>query len=328
MRGIRAGGSLLAVALVGAVLALAGSPGAGAQAPRCFGQSATIVAVPGERTVGTPGPDVIIGTRGPDVIVARGGNDRICSGGGNDRVNAGGGNDRVNLGRGNDRVNLGGGNDRAIGAGGNDQLVGRRGTDVLIGGPGDDSMNGGPGRDTCRQGPGTGPERNCELPAAAEPAPFPTACEQVLTEAEITTAAGIDPIVQRSYFQTFPQPNFINCVFFFAEGEDPPTPPYESVSGQFTVSDLDSLADARQAVRSPVGETRPLRAVDGYGDEAFEIAPVTDGNVNAAILFRCANRVIAVRTGVVVSDDFDARQTESLAAARQLANLADRRLCP
>lgn len=123
------------------------------------------------------------------------------------------------------------------------------------------------------------------------------------------------------------QPDSINCLFFFAEAE-PPTTGYESVSGQFAIRDFDSLADARQAVRSPVGETRPLRPIEGFGDEAFEIAPVTDGNVGAVVLVRCETRVFSIRTGVVLTSDFDARQPESIAAARQLARLMDQRLCP
>ncbi|MEJ2756060.1 MAG: hypothetical protein P8104_09585, partial [Gammaproteobacteria bacterium] len=39
-----------------------------ANAELCGGQAVTIYAVPGQVTVGTPGPDVIFGTTGPDVI--------------------------------------------------------------------------------------------------------------------------------------------------------------------------------------------------------------------------------------------------------------------
>ncbi|PZG10576.1 hypothetical protein C1J01_36030 [Nonomuraea aridisoli] len=81
----------------------------GGQQAECFGQKATIVALPGTPTVGTAGPDVIIGTDGPDHIDGLGGDDRIC------------------------------------GLGGDDVLLGGLGNNLIDGGPGGDTMRSGPG---------------------------------------------------------------------------------------------------------------------------------------------------------------------------------------
>jgi trypsin len=111
--------------------------------PRCQGRVATIVAVAGRPTVGTPGADVIVGTAGNDVIHGRGGNDIICGGGGRDRLIGGPGNDVL------------------VGGAGNDRLVGGPGRDRLLGGPGNDVLIGGPGRDRCVGGPGADRIRSC-----------------------------------------------------------------------------------------------------------------------------------------------------------------------
>jgi len=53
--------------------------------PKCFGQSATLLAPGGSGPVtATPGRDVIVGTPGPDLILAVGGDDLVCGGGGRD----------------------------------------------------------------------------------------------------------------------------------------------------------------------------------------------------------------------------------------------------
>ena len=87
-----------------------GAP-AGAQVPTCFGRPATIVAVPNQPTVGTPGPDVIVGTSGADVIRGRQGNDLICGRGGDDEIEGNRGRDRIKGGSGADTIRGGPGAD-------------------------------------------------------------------------------------------------------------------------------------------------------------------------------------------------------------------------
>ncbi|MGI9623062.1 MAG: CAP domain-containing protein [Acidimicrobiales bacterium] len=137
-------------ALFAAILVPASS--AGAAAPTCFGRSATIVAVPGQVTYGTPGPDVIVGTSGPDVIRSRGGADLICSLGGADRVYSGGG---------ADTVDLGGGEDFARGGRGNDYIEGGNGGDVIKGTKGHDTLKGESGTDECAGGLGNDSLQSC-----------------------------------------------------------------------------------------------------------------------------------------------------------------------
>ena len=122
--------------------------GADEHRPRCAGKPATIVAIPGVTTVGTPGRDVIVGTSKADVIRARGGRDLICSLGGRDRVNGGAGTDVIRAGGGNDRASGGGGKrDRVLGQAGNDRLSGGAGArDLCHGGPGRDR-----GRPSCER---------------------------------------------------------------------------------------------------------------------------------------------------------------------------------
>ena len=129
--------ALAAVLIVASGLALQSAPSATAARGRCFGQAVTIEAVPGQRTVGTQGPDVIAGTTGPDLIIGRGGDDRICSLGGGDVVRAGPGNDRV----------------RAGGAAGD--------VSVINAGPG--------GRDLCLGGRGASELRRCERVGGTRP---------------------------------------------------------------------------------------------------------------------------------------------------------------
>jgi hypothetical protein len=123
-----------------------------AQIPTCFGRPATILAMPGQTTIGTSGPDVIVGTKGPDTIRGRGGNDRICSRAGNDNINGN---------KGRDRINAGPGKDTANGNNGNDIINGNKGRDTLNGNKGRDTLNGGKGRDTCNGGKGKDTLTSC-----------------------------------------------------------------------------------------------------------------------------------------------------------------------
>jgi hypothetical protein len=123
-------------------------------APRCYGQSATIVAVPGQVTTGTSGRDVIIGTPGADTIHAGGGDDLVCAGGGDDIVDGGAGKDRLRGQSGNDTLDGRGGKDRLSGGAGNDTQTGGVGDDDLTGGFGDDALGGGPGDDGLSGGEG------------------------------------------------------------------------------------------------------------------------------------------------------------------------------
>lgn len=180
----------IAVAILAAA-SVATVGGAEATPPSCFSQAATIVAVPGRTTIGTPGPDVIVGTSGADVIHGRGGADRICARTGNDEVRGGGGADLIDLGAGTDVAWGGGGADRILGKRGSDELHGDAGRDTLVGGPGRDELLGGKTGDTLRAGAGfdrcngqAGPDRGvgCEQP-------------QSLTEPIADTFAGTGPLV-------------------------------------------------------------------------------------------------------------------------------------
>ena len=178
------------VAVVAILASPAVVPGVGAaQEPTCFGQPATIVAVAGQPTRGTPGDDVIVGTAGADRISGRGGDDLICGlggddviragagddlvagGSGNDEIGGGRGLDRLDGGRGRDRVSGGPGADIVGGNGGWDELDGGRGDDRLDGGgghdrlrgrAGDDTLSGGDGPDWCSGGPGADTRLDCE----------------------------------------------------------------------------------------------------------------------------------------------------------------------
>ncbi|MEW6153313.1 MAG: S8 family serine peptidase [Actinomycetota bacterium] len=113
---------------------------------------ATITAVPGVITVGTPGDDVIYGTAGDDRIFGGGGNDIIIGFGGNDMLSGGDGNDILCGGDGNDSLAGGAGNDFLSGDAGNDDLSGGAGDDTLVGGTGADRLVGGLGTDHCTPG--------------------------------------------------------------------------------------------------------------------------------------------------------------------------------
>ena len=120
----------------------------------CLGKPATIVAIAGVETIGTPGADVIVGTDGDDIIRGEGGNDRICAGAGADLVEGGDGQDRIDGGPGDDRLDGGAGNDTIDGGKGADELLGGGGRDSLSGSGGDDTIDGGNGKDRCAGGPG------------------------------------------------------------------------------------------------------------------------------------------------------------------------------
>jgi hypothetical protein len=66
------------------------------------GRGATIIAVPGQPTTGTDGPDVILGSDGTDQNKALRGDDLVCGRG--DEIGAGAGADRIFAGGGRDLV--------------------------------------------------------------------------------------------------------------------------------------------------------------------------------------------------------------------------------
>ncbi|HEX6116934.1 MAG TPA: hypothetical protein VFY99_07515 [Solirubrobacterales bacterium] len=118
----------------------------GGNRPTCRGHDATIEAVPGERTPGTLGDDVIVGTAGRDRINGGKGRDRICALGKADKVNGGGGPDVADGGKGRDTMRGAGGSDLLRGGAANDRLAGGGGRDTLVGGKGN--------RDRCAAGRG------------------------------------------------------------------------------------------------------------------------------------------------------------------------------
>lgn len=135
-----------------------------APATTCEGIPATIQAVAGQATTGTPQADVIVGTAGADVIDGGAGDDLICAGPGDDSIIGGDGNDRLSGEGGNDvlwgqdgdDLLFGGdGDDRLRGGDDNDYLFGQAGADDLGGGRDDDHVYGGSGADPAVRG-GTG----------------------------------------------------------------------------------------------------------------------------------------------------------------------------
>ncbi len=181
------------VALVAAICALASTvllaTSATAATPSCFGRTATIVAKPGQVTIGTKGPDVIVGTAGADIIKGKGGRDLICGGGGADKISAGKGRDYVAAGPGDDVVRGGKGHDVIQGGPGDDILRGRKGNDELRAEEGLDKCYGGPGADafySCNEAP----------PAAAAPATSPSEREaqMVALVNDLRSDHGVDPL--------------------------------------------------------------------------------------------------------------------------------------
>lgn len=166
------------LAVVATLFAFSGT--ANAQAS-CFGRAATIVARPGQVTVGTSGNDVIVGTSGADEIRGRGGDDLVCAGGGNDVVHGG---------RGRDTVDLGAGHDTGRGGPGADHVMGGPGDDTLRGGKLADTLDGGAGRDQCRGGAGSDHLASCNEPAlaTAEAPPAPAPSVPGLSSTEVLVA--------------------------------------------------------------------------------------------------------------------------------------------
>lgn len=124
---------LVAVALLGSVLAAAGSRPADIECD----------------IVGTPADDVLVGTAGGETICGLGGNDVIRGLRGDDVIYGGAGDDTIVAGGGDDRVFGGSGNDVIEGGRGRDRLVGQSGNDDLVGGPARGRLLGGPGFDNC-----------------------------------------------------------------------------------------------------------------------------------------------------------------------------------
>ena len=122
--------------------------------PKCKGETATIVAQPGQVTRGTAGRDVIVGSSQRDVIRAGERNDLVCAGAGNDDVRGADGRDTVAGGNGTDLLAGQGGRDVLFGQGGPDRLFGGTGRDRLSGGAGADQLFGGPAVDRLLGGPG------------------------------------------------------------------------------------------------------------------------------------------------------------------------------
>lgn len=113
--------------------------------PACMGEAVTMVAVPGEPTIGTNGDDVIRGTPEADDIRGGPGDDTICGLGGADVIRGDGGNDRLSGGAGPDQLSGGKGRDTIRGNGAADVIRGGKGADVIHGGPANDTCDGGPG---------------------------------------------------------------------------------------------------------------------------------------------------------------------------------------
>ena len=116
--------------------------------PKCGGKEATIIALPGQTSVGgTSGNDVIVGNKTAQEIRGGKGNDRICGRGGDDRIKGVSGNDYLAGGKDDDRIRAGAGNDSVHGLTGDDTLNGEAGNDFIAGGGGDDRIHGSAGND-------------------------------------------------------------------------------------------------------------------------------------------------------------------------------------
>jgi Ca2+-binding RTX toxin-like protein len=133
---------VLALVLVGGLLAVLPAGTGLAQVVLCFGQ-------PANGTVGTGGNDVLIGGPNADIIDGRGGHDSLCGQGGGDTIRGRSGNDKINGGDGNDTLSGSGGDDEIIGGAGSDQISGGGGHDLIRVNDGEvDTVNCGLGRDT------------------------------------------------------------------------------------------------------------------------------------------------------------------------------------
>ena len=115
---------------------------AAANAPRCLGHKATVVAKRGQVQIfGTSGPDVIVGNRAANYIVGRGGDDVVCARRGADILRGNSGDDTLSGGRGRDTLWGLGGNDVVLGGRGQDEAVGDKGNDVINLGRGFDQID-------------------------------------------------------------------------------------------------------------------------------------------------------------------------------------------
>jgi Ca2+-binding RTX toxin-like protein len=136
-----------------AVLVLTGlTPVPKAEAPKCFGEPATIVGTEGsDELKGTADADVIVGRGGVDTIDGQAGDDLICAGPSHrseeDSVYAGEGDDKIDGQGHGDFIDGGPGADLLIGGGGGDYLEGGDGDDELRGGKRGDLLNGQEGSD-------------------------------------------------------------------------------------------------------------------------------------------------------------------------------------
>jgi Ca2+-binding RTX toxin-like protein len=122
-----------------------------------------LIALGGERIVGSDDADTILGTprddvmdarAGADIVLGREGDDVIEGGEGNDRLIGGDGNDVIHGGPGHDIIFGGDGNDVLFGDAGDDFIDAGDGDDVVIGGEGNDIVLAGKGRDIVEGGPG------------------------------------------------------------------------------------------------------------------------------------------------------------------------------
>ena len=121
-------------------------PATAQTAPKCFGETATIV--------GTEASDrPLDGTFGDDVTVGLGGSDLVYGGPDQDGSSEVG-DDNLCGGEGVDTLIGWGGKDVLVGGAGNDDLFGVAGADRLMGGNAEDIIDGGAGHDSSRGGPG------------------------------------------------------------------------------------------------------------------------------------------------------------------------------
>jgi hypothetical protein len=116
------------------------------------GTPGVIFAVPGVKTVGTAGDDLIIGTTGPDLIFGMAGDDTICGGDGADDISGDDAFDEVEPG--DDMIHGENATDDLYGGGGNDTIYGGNNHpnslsyEELLGGDGVDRLFGENGADT------------------------------------------------------------------------------------------------------------------------------------------------------------------------------------
>lgn len=119
-----AGTLILAAVVAVAGTAVVGPAPADAGLLSCKGRNATIIAVPGVRSTGTSGADVMVGfPLYKDTLDARGGKDLVCGNDDRDHLYGKTDNDRLHGGPGKDRLDGGAGFDRCFGNSGRDIAV-------------------------------------------------------------------------------------------------------------------------------------------------------------------------------------------------------------